>query len=172
MNKRIIQLLAVVIVVLSLSRLISSYVIQYTTVHGESMFPTLQDGDHLLMDKVSYRFKEPERFDVIVFSYQYKENTYYIKRIIGLPGDTVKISNGVIYVNGKALIEHYGNDSIEDPGLAANEIVLEEGEYFVLGDNRNSSIDSREPSVGNIKRDNIVGRVLMCLNLGEHFGGL
>lgn len=160
----------VLLVILVLSQLISRFVIQQTTVHGESMMPALEDGDRLLMDKISYRFRDPKRFEMVVFSYQYKENTYYIKRVIGLPGDTVRISNGVIYVNGNALVEHYGNEPIEDAGLAATEITLGEDEYFVLGDNRNSSIDSREPSVGNIKRKDIVGRVWFCLTHGENFG--
>lgn len=172
MNKRWIRKIILFVVILLLARLISCFLMQHTTVHGESMQPTLQDGDCLLMDKISYRFRDPKRFDIVVFSYRYKENTYYIKRVIGLPGDTIKISKGVIYVNGKALVEHYGNDSIQEAGLAAGEIVLGDDEYFVLGDNRNSSIDSREPSVGNIKKANIVGRVWMCLTFGERFGVL
>ena len=110
------------------------------------------------MDKITYRFKDPVRYDIIVFPYQYEENTFYIKRIIGLPGETVQIAEGEIYINGEVLRETYGREVIQDPGMAAEPITLGEDEYFVLGDNRNASSDSREPSVGVIHRDDIVGR--------------
>ena len=147
------------------------YFLKGTIVSGDSMLPTLKSGDHLLIDKWSYRIGKPQRFDVAVFSYQYKPNTYYIKRIIGLPGETVRISaEGVIYVNGNALVEHYGNAAIEDGGLAANTVTLGEDEYFVLGDNRNSSVDSREPEVGNIRERDIVGKGWLCVLPLERFG--
>jgi len=133
--------------------------VTHTTVQGNSMQPTLENGDHLLINRLSYLGTKPERFDVVVFSYQYKTNTYLIKRVIGLPGETVRISeDGIIYVNGNILIEHYGNDVIADGGLATKEIVLGDDEYFVLGDNRNDSADSREPGVANIKESDIVGK--------------
>ena len=120
---------------------------------------TLEDGDNLIVDKITYRFHEPNRFDVIVFPYQYTANTYYIKRVIGLPGETVMIDAlGNIYINGELLSESYGKEAIKDPGMAANSIYLGSDEYFVLGDNRNNSSDSRDPSVGLIKRDQIIGR--------------
>lgn len=140
------------------------YFLKGTIVNGDSMLPTLENGDHLLIDKWSYRVGKPQRFDVVVFSYQYKPNTYYIKRVIGLPGETVRISKeGVIYVNGSALVEHYGNAPIEDSGLAANTVTLGEDEYFVLGDNRNFSVDSREPEVGNVRERDIVGKGWFCV---------
>ena len=83
------------------------------------METTLHDGDNL-MDKISYRFREPERFEIIVFPYQHKENTYYIKRIIGMPGETVQIKDGYVYINGVLLEEHYGNELMETPGIAEN----------------------------------------------------
>ena len=98
------------------------------------------------------------RYDIIVFPYQYEENTFYIKRIIGLPGETVQIADGEIFINGEVLMESYGREVIQDPGTAAEPIRLGEDEYFVLGDNRNASSDSREPSVGVIHRNDIVGR--------------
>lgn len=149
---------------------ISHFLIQRTRVNGDSMMPTLYDGDNLIMDKASYYFRDPRRFEMVVFSYQYRENTYYIKRVIALPGETVCIRDGVIYVNGKALIEHYGNELIEDGGLATQEITLAADEYFVLGDNRNTSVDSRDPSVGNIKKKDIVGRAWLCLTPFARFG--
>ena len=120
---------------------------------------TLSDGDNLIVDKISYRFKKPERFDIIVFPYQYEENTYYIKRIIGLPGETVQIDeDGNIYIDGEVLEESYGREVIQDPGQAIEPIKLGEDDYFVLGDNRNASADSREPSVGVIHGKDIIGR--------------
>ena len=152
-----IYLLAVLIV----TYLLITYVGQRTAVIGNSMQPTLNDGDNLMVDKISYRFKDPERFDIIVFPFVYKESTYYIKRIIGLPGETVQIDEeGKIYINGELLQESYGKEIIkeENRGLAAAPITLGEDEYFVMGDNRNNSSDSRLAEVGNIKRDQIIGR--------------
>ena len=148
-------------IVLLATYLVIHYVGQRTEVSGSSMEFTLSDGDNLIVDKITYRFKDPERFDIIVFPYKHQENTYYIKRIIGMPGETVRIDeDGVIYINGEELVESYGRQVIRSDrlGLAANEITLGDDEYFVLGDNRNESSDSRELSVGNIKREDIIGR--------------
>jgi signal peptidase I len=145
-------------VVLVITFLIITFVGQRTHVSGDSMKNTLHHGDQLIVDKITYRFKEPVRYDIIVFPYQYEEDTFYIKRIIGLPGETVQIVNGEIYINGEILRETYGREVIRDPGMAAEPVQLGEDEYFVLGDNRNASSDSREPSVGVIHRNDIVGR--------------
>ena len=109
-------------------------------------------GDHLIVDKISYRFRDPKRYDIVVFPYRYAENTYYIKRIIGLPGETVQITDGYVYINGALLDEHYGNAVMNNPGLAAEPVTLGPDEYFVLGDNRNNSQDSRSANVGVIHR--------------------
>jgi len=91
--------------VLLLSFLLIHFVAQRTDVNGTSMVPTLEDGDQLIADKVTYRFRDPERFDIIIFPYQYAEKTYFIKRIIGLPGERVRIDEqGKIYINGKVLV--------------------------------------------------------------------
>lgn len=150
------------LLVLCAAYLIVTYVGQRTQVSGGSMESTLINEDHLLVDKISYRFTEPERFDIIVFPFQYDEETYYIKRIIGMPGETVKIDDeGNIYINDEILEEGYGREVIENPGIAAEPIVLGDDEYFVMGDNRNNSSDSRDPSVGNIHRDDIIGRAFI-----------
>lgn len=139
--------------------LITHFVGQRTVVSGSSMEDTLSNGDNLIVDRISYRFSDPKRFDVIVFPYLYEEDTYYIKRIIGLPGETVNIdADGNIYINGEILRENYGTEVISNAGLAMDEITLGTDEYFVLGDNRNNSTDSRFEAVGNIKGSNIVGR--------------
>lgn len=148
-----------ILTVLLLTFLVVKYVMVRTEVIGPSMQPTLYSKDNLMVEKLSYRFGEPERFDVIVFPFQYAEKTYYIKRIIGLPGETIQIDdNGTIYIDGEVLNENYGKEIINNPGIASNPIHLGQNEYFVLGDNRNDSSDSRDPSVGNIYRKDIIGR--------------
>lgn len=159
--KEIISTLAYVLGVLCLTWLVITFVGQRTAVDGSSMEPMLSDGDNLLVDKISYRFREPQRYDIIVFPFQYEANTYYIKRIIGLPGETVRIDlEGNIYINEEILPENYGREIIspDKVGIAIDPVVLGEDEYFVLGDNRNNSMDSRSSVVGNIKRKDIVGR--------------
>jgi len=133
---------------------------QPVEVEGSSMEPTLSNKNHLLLEKVTYLFSDPERFDVVVFSpFEDEEELFYIKRIIGLPGEHILIDNNIIYINGEPLLENYGKENvINSPGIAENEIILGEGEYFVLGDNRNHSRDSRDSEVGVVKRDSIVGR--------------
>ena len=132
------------------------------------MEPALSDGDNLIVDKISYRFHDPERFDIIIFPYQWEPNTYYIKRIIGLPGETIQIDDeGNIYIDGKVLQEHYGLERIKNPGSAREPITLGEDEYFVLGDNRNNSEDSRYQSVGNVTADEIEGKVWLKVSLSD-----
>ena len=147
-----------ILIVVCATYLIVTYVGQRTKVSGDSMQATLQDGDNLIVDKISYRFRDPERFEIIVFPYRYAENTYYIKRIIGLPGETVQIIDGYVYINGEKLDENYGLEVMNSAGNAATPIELGEDEYFVLGDNRNHSADSRESSVGVLHRDELIGR--------------
>lgn len=139
------------------------YVGQKTVVEGSSMLPALTDGDHLIVDKISYRFSEPKRFDIIVFRYLYQEDSYYIKRIIGLPGETVQIQDGLIYINGELLEEEYGNAQMDNPGRAIQPVTLGPDEYFVLGDNRNLSSDSRDSLVANVGKEQIVGKAFICI---------
>ena len=157
-------------IVLGVTFLIITYVGQRTHVSGDSMKNTLNDGDHLIVDKITYRMREPVRYDIIVFPFRYKENTFYIKRIIGLPGETVQIAGGEIYIDGEILKESYGREVIKDPGIAESPIELGEDEYFVLGDNRNESSDSRDPSVGKIRREEIVGRAWLRIWPLNKFG--
>lgn len=168
--------------VLVLTYLVINFVGQRTLVKGASMEPTLigydddipdKVGDNLIVDKISYRFKEPARFDIVVFPYRYAVEEFYIKRIIGLPGETVQIDDeGKIYINGEVLPEGYGKEVMQNPGRAAAPIVLGPDEYFVLGDNRNNSADSRTESVGNIHRDEIIGRAWVRIWPLNRFGVL
>ncbi len=151
--------LVYIAIIVGLTWLIITFVGQRTSVSGHSMETTLQDGDQLIVDKISYRFRDPKRYDIIVFPYQYEENVYYIKRIIGLPGETVQVKDGYVYINGEKLeSDIYGKEVMQSAGIAAEPITLGDDEYFVLGDNRNNSSDSRDPSVGILKRKDLLGR--------------
>ena len=151
------NILICVAAALLLSLLITKFVAHHTSVDGSSMESTLTDGDQLIVQQLSYYFHEPERFDVIVFPISTEDN--YIKRIIGLPGETVQIRDGQVYINGSLLTEdRFGSDLMQDPGTAADTIYLQSDEYFVLGDNRNASVDSRFPEVGLIHKKDIKGK--------------
>ncbi len=149
--------------------LIFNFVGQKTNVVGKSMEPTLYDGDQLIIDKLSYRFGEVERFDIIVFPYEPK--LYYIKRVIALPGEEVTIEDGTVLVNGEAIDEEYGFDIIREYGNNLP-LVVPEGEYFVMGDNRNKSSDSRYVDVGTIDKDDIIGKAIVRIWPLSTFGAL
>lgn len=131
----------------------------HTNVVGQSMLETLKDGDGILVNRFVYKIKQPSANDVIVFLPNGNENShYYVKRVVGVPGDTVQIKNGAVYVNGKMFEETTDVSAIENAELAAQEIVVGEDEYFVLGDNRNNSEDSRYANIGNVKKEYIKGK--------------
>lgn len=140
--------------------LILTFVGQRTVVNGNSMYDTLHDGESLIVEKISYRLRDPQRFEIIVFPCDASgEEQLFIKRIIGLPGEELYIdTDGSIYINGERLYEGYGTEPFTYQGRAATTIKIGQDEYFVLGDNRNHSTDSRYESVGNVKRDIIVGK--------------
>ncbi len=168
-RKTIISFLVCVVIAVTAAILISCFVANHTTVEGNSMKPGLASGDHLVVEKVSYFTGKPKRYDVIVF--QYNETTNYIKRVIGLPGETVRIDEeGKIYINDCAVFDEYGNGVIEDAGIAKNNVKLGEDEYFVLGDNRNASKDSRSSEVGMVKEDQILGKAWLRVLPWENFG--
>lgn len=172
MKKEILSWVFYIAFVLVLTWVIITFVGQRTRVDGRSMMNTLQDGNNLIVEKLSYRFSDPKRFDIIVFPPTGKKE-YYIKRIIGLPGETVQIDeDGNIYINGELLEENYGAERIQNPGRAANPITLGDDEYFVMGDNRNNSKDSRSEEVGNVKRSQIIGRAWLRIWPLNEFGFL
>ncbi len=143
---------------------VPEYVVQRTVVNGESMENTLHSGESLLVEKVSYRFSDPARYDIIVFYPQGREvDEYYVKRIYGLPGETVQIINNEIYINGEVIADDYAKNVMDDSGIAEEPLTLADDEYFVLGDNRKVSLDSRDPDLGPIKAENIAGHV--CLRI-------
>ena len=170
MKKEILSWVFYIAFVLVLTWVIITFVGQRTRVDGRSMMNTLHDGDNLIVEKLSYRLSDPKRFDIIVFPPTGKKE-YYIKRIIGLPGETVQIDeNGNIYINGELLEENYGAETIQNPGRAVKPITLGDDEYFVMGDNRNNSKDSRSEEVGNVKRSQIIGRAWLRIWQLNKFG--
>ena len=160
-----------------LASFVTSYVAHQTTVEGESMEPTLSDGDTIIIQKLTYYFKDPSRYDVVVFPVTNngtdEKNTYYIKRVIGLPGETVQIIDGSIYINGSPLQDDkYALSDILEPGIAQEPLTLGKDQYFVMGDNRNMSTDSRNSYVGLVNKNDIVGEAWICTWPLNHFGSL
>ncbi len=154
-----------IILVIFLAYLTTSYGVEKTTVVGTSMEQTLVNGDKLIINKMVYRFTSPKRFDIIVFKNSGKEYNYYtIRRVVGLPGETVQIMDGKVYIDGNELKEEILVEKMASAGLAKEPVTLGEDEYFVLGDNRNGSEDSRFGNVGNITKDSIVGKAWLRLN--------
>ncbi len=151
----------IVLIALIIVAPIRYFLFQPFFVKGQSMEPSFEDGDYLIIDELSYRFRTPQRGEVIVFKYPYDENQRYIKRIIGLPGEKVEVSNGKVTIFNEAgtivLTEEYLLGNGFTPGNVS--LTLGEDEYFVLGDNRDSSSDSRR--WGSLKKEEIVGRVFL-----------
>ena len=167
----ILELLMYVIIIYACVYFIPTYVMQRTFVDGPSMENTLHDKESLLVDKIVYKLSGLKRFDIIVFyPYGREEEDYYVKRIIGMPGETVQIVDNDIYINDKLLKEDYGKDPIDYQGLAAEPVTLGEDEYFVLGDNREVSLDSRYEEVGPVTRENIGGRTMIRIWPLNKFG--
>lgn len=168
--KDLISLGIYIIVIICICWFVLTYVGQRTEVDGESMSDTLHTEDSLWIDKLSYRFHDPERYDIVVFPYDEEEETFYIKRIIGLPGETVYIDEeGVVYINDEVLeSDVYGKEAIDPAkrGVASEPVTLGVDEYFVMGDNRNNSRDSRISDVGNIHRDEFIGKAVFRFSGG------
>lgn len=171
MGREILEFVIYIGIVALLTFLLVTFVGQRTVVSGRSMNPTLEDKDNLITDKLSYRFTDPKRYDIVVFPFEDESGKRnFIKRIIGLPGETVQIIDGEVYINGELLGETYGAEKMEYAGVAAEPITLGEDEYFVLGDNRNNSKDSRYADVGNITKDRLIGRAFIRIWPLSSFG--
>ena len=135
------------------------------------MKPILYNGDIVLVNRIIYDAKNPKRGEIVVFKANGNENSHdYIKRVIGLPGERIQILDGEILINGKKLSESYETTALEDAGIAAEEVTLGKDEYFVLGDNRLSSEDSRNADVGFVKKEYLEGRAWFIIGPKEHFG--
>ncbi len=141
------------------------------TVEGESMNPVLQEGDRVITSH--YIFSSPKRYDIVVITIDRAEDIHYVKRVIGLPGETIQIKDQKIYINGELLEDDiYGSSPIDDPGIAVDPITLGEKEYFVLGDNRSVSADSRKETIGVISKGQIRGKVVFRFGPLKRFGGI
>ncbi len=156
----VLELLQVVVFAISIFLFVYLLILQPHKIKGASMEPNFHDGEYLLTDKVSYRLGEPKRGDVVVFRAPPSYSDEFIKRIIGLPGEEIKVEGGKVYVNGRALEEKYlPSDTYIMAGRFTPEgevVKVPEDSYFVLGDNRDHSLDSR--SIGTVERQYITGR--------------
>jgi len=148
--------------ILVLTYIIVNYGFRRTVVNGVSMETTLLNGDNIIMDKFTYNVSDVKRYDIICFK-SYREKDLLIKRVIGLPGETVSYKDGAVYINDKELKGAMKYSEIENPGLLLKGITLNEDEYFVIGDNRAESVDSRFADVGNVKKDEILGRAAFII---------
>ena len=162
-----------VIVVVFLGYALTHYGMETFTVTGQYMSPTLENGDEILVNKMSYRIHSIKRNDVVIVEQRGSEHNYYsVERVIALPGEQIQIKDGEVYIVGELLEEKYDFPVMENGGLALEPVILDEDEYFVLCDNRNNGEDSRNANVGNILRDNIVGKAWIRLNTAELISNL
>ncbi len=147
-------------VTLAFAALVAIVLFQSVTMQESSMEPTLSVGDKFFVNRAVYKISDPERGDIIVFRTSASDDAaLHIRRVIGLPGETIQISDGRILINGETYKEGKDFPSISNPGLAENPITLEANEYFVLGDNRNNSEDSRYGDIGLVHKKYIVGKL-------------
>ncbi len=166
--KDIFELMMGTLIAIFLAFAITYFVGMRTSVIGDSMEPALYNGQEILINRFIYKISSPKRGDVIVFLPNGNQKThYYVKRVMALPGETVQIKNGKVYIDGELLEEDDSYDKIADAGIAENEIELSDNEYFVLGDNRNSSEDSRSGNIGAVDGSNIIGKAWFRLKSDE-----
>ena len=169
--KEIVSWVVEIAIVLMMAFVLVYFIGMRTSVVGQSMSETLENGDQILVNRFIYKIVGPKANDVIVFLPNGNEKShYYVKRVVGVPGDTVQIKDGRVYVNGAEFTEKVDAAAIEDAGLAADPVTLGDDEYFVLGDNRNNSEDSRYANIGNIKREYIIGKAWFVISTGDRFG--
>lgn len=158
-------------VTLALAAVVAIFFFQSITMEESSMEPTLQTGERFFINKLVYKFTSPDRGDIIAFTKDGSDDApIHIKRIIGLPGETIEIRDGVIYIDGQVYQEDEDLPQITNPGLAEDGVSLDNDEYFVLGDNRNNSQDSRAANVGLIHRDELLGRAWVRIWPFSEFG--
>lgn len=144
-----------------------------TSVVGQSMAGTLKGGNEILVNRFVYKVTNPKPNDIIVFLPNGNEKAhYYVKRVVAVPGDRVQIESGILYVNGEPFAEETDVAPMEDPGMASEEILLGDNEFFVLGDNRNNSEDSRYANIGTIKKEYIIGKAWLRVVPWSDFGFL
>lgn len=161
------------VIVLAVAFVLVYFIGLRTSVVGQSMSETLENEDEILVNRFIYKITQPKKNDIIVFLPNGNTKShYYVKRVIAVPGDTVQIRDGVLYVNGEVYEDEIDCATMEDAGLAEEEITVGEDEYFVLGDNRNNSEDSRYANIGNVKKEYIVGKAWFVISPFSKFGFL
>ena len=169
--KTVLIWIAEIALVILLAAGVSSFFCRSIVVQEGSMEPTLKAGDRALINSAAYKLSSPRRGDIVVFrAADDAKSSLHIKRVIGLPGETVQIKDGQILIDGKTYVEQKDFPAITNPGLAEEPIKLGSGEYFVLGDNRNNSEDSRHIDVGKIKKKNILGKLWFVVSPMDKFG--
>lgn len=162
-----------ILVALVFGILVGISLFQSVTMQENSMEPTLQVGERFFVNRALYKVSSPKRDDIIVYKTSGSDDAaLHIGRVIGLPGETVQISNGNILINGEVSDENHDFPEISNAGVASSGISLESGEYFILGDNRNNSEDSRYGDIGNINKKYIVGKVWFIISPKDKFGFL
>lgn len=160
-----------IVVTLIFAVLTSMMLFQSVTIQESSMEPTLAVGSQYFVNKLAYKTSSPKRGDIIVFRTNGSDDAaLHVRRVIGLPGETIQIVNGRILINGEAYKEGKDFPSINNPGMAANAITLEAGEYFVLGDNRNNSEDSRYADIGKVNKKYITGKLWFQISPRKEIG--
>ncbi len=166
--RRVIGWVVDIVVVISLAWFVAYSFGAQVPISGQSMMPGLEGDDVVLMDRLTYDFTDPARFDIVVF--EREDRKANVKRVIGLPGEVVQIIDGYIYIDGERLEADSGLDRAVLAGLAENPVTLGEDEYFLLGDNRDGSEDSRFANIGNVNRKQIQGKIWMRLLPLIHIG--
>ncbi len=160
-----------IIVVCILAWMLVSFFGQRVSNAGDSMSPVLKNGDVVLINRIVYDARKPKRGEIIAFRPNGNENAHYcIKRVVGLPGETIQIKDGKIYIDGKVQKKDIYISDLDFAGIAEKKLTLGETEYFVLGDNSAGSDDSRLADIGNVKREDIGGKVWFVTNIGKNFG--
>ena len=160
-----------IIVVCILAWMLVSFFGQRVSNAGDSMSPVLKNGDVVLINRIVYDARKPKRGEIIAFRPNGNENAHYcIKRVVGLPGETIQIKDGKIYIDGKVQKKDIYTSDLDFAGIAEKKLTLGETEYFVLGDNSAGSDDSRLADIGNVKREDIGGKVWFVTNIGKNFG--
>lgn len=166
--RQVVKWIVDVAVVISIAWFIVFALGTQVTVAGQSMLPVLEAEDVVLMNRLVYRFTKPERFDIVAF--EREDNKLNIKRVVGLPGETVQVKNGFLYIDDEMIESEDGLNQVALAGLLENPIVLKKDEYFLLGDNRDNSEDSRFANVGNVNRKQIKGKIWLRISPILHFG--
>jgi signal peptidase I len=166
----LVEMIKEIVIVIAIVLFIRTFIFENTKVIGPSMEPTLHENNALIVNKVEYRFTNPERGEIIVFPYKGDPSKHYIKRIIGLPGEIIDIKDSTVYVNGNPLKEEYILETMEQRGDINFPFTVPKDTYFVMGDNRNNSSDSRYQDVGTIEKSKIIGHAAIRIWPLTEFG--